>query len=437
MKKNRMQYSVTNRILKFLFVIISGCGLFFIPSFTQGQDIDLLLKGGRVIDPKNKIDAKMDVAIAGGKIYKVAANIPANTAKKVVDVTGLYVTPGLIDPHTHVFVGSSVGKFAGGTSSVTPDDFTLRAGVTTVVDAGTAGWRNFEEFKKSVIDLSKTRVLSFLNAFGTGMVGSPGEEDVNDMDLKMKADIVKKYPDIIVGIKLGHYRGGQWSVFEKAEEDARSLNIPLFIECHLSNLSLEGQLSRMRPGDIMTHCFERVNERTPFVDASGKVLPYVLDARKRGIFFDLGHGGGGFWFSQAIPAVKQGFYPDSFGSDLHHNSVNAGMKDMLTSMSKFLNMGMPLQEIINRGSWIPAKSIKREDLGNLSVGAVADVAVLRLKEGKFGFVDAGGGKMDGTRKLEAEMTIRGGNVVWDLNGMSAIAWEKQPVPQPGAARRPQ
>jgi len=410
--------AAVNMIAKAIAVLGIGVSLFFIPSFTQVQDIDILLKGGHVIDPKNKIDSKMDVAITGGKIFKVAANIPANTAKKVIDVTGLYVAPGFIDPHTHVFVGSNAG-FANGSSSVKPDDFALKAGVTTVVDAGTSGWRNFHTFKTQVIDRSRTRVLSFLNAFGTGMIGGAAERNVNDMDLKTTTDTIKKYSNIIVGIKMGHYDGESWGPFERAIEEASASNIPLFVECHLTKLSLEGQLSRMRPGDIITHCFEKVSERAPVVADDGKVLPYVLDARKKGVLFDIGHGGAGFWFSQAIPAVKQGFTPDSFGSDLHHNSVNSGMKDMMNTMSKFLNMGMSLPDVIAAASWKPAKSIKREDLGNLSQGAAADIAVFGVRTGKFGFIDAGNFKMDGTRRLENELTIRDGRVVWDLNGLSA------------------
>ncbi|MEO9005412.1 MAG: amidohydrolase/deacetylase family metallohydrolase [Ginsengibacter sp.] len=396
--------------------------LFYIlcfPAFVQAQQFDLLIKDGHVIDPKNHIDAKMDLAIKDGKIAKVSKNIPSTESKKVVNANGLYVTPGLIDIHTHVFVGSNAG-FANGSSSVKADDFTLRSGVTTVVDAGTSGWRNFDIFKEQVIDRSKTRILVFLNAFGAGMVGPPDEEDVNDMDPSKKYEIAKKYPDIIVGICIGHYSGEDWAPFEKAEKDARSLNMPLFVECHLPKLSLQGQFSRMRSGDILTHCFEQITERTPIIDEhTGKIQSYVLEAKNRGILFDLGHGGAGFWFSQAIPAMKNGFWPNSFGSDMHHNSVNGAMQDMLNSMSKFWNMGMTLQEVVLRGSWEPAISIKREDLGNLSNGAVADVAILGVRKGNFGFVDCGDYRIEGNRKLEAEMTIRDGKILWDRNGLAS------------------
>ena len=383
------------------------------------QNIELLLKGGHLIDPRNNIDAPLDVAIVQGKIFQVAHDIPANTAKMVVDVTGLYITPGLIDIHTHVFVGSRAAKFADGTNSVTPDDFAPRAGITTVVDAGTSGWRNFYAFKKQVVDVSKTRVLAWLNIFGVGFSTTPEEGDPNDIDLKMNADTLKKYSDIIVGIEIGHYRGGDWAIFEKAASFAKTLDLPLIVECHLSKMTMDGMLNRMRPGDIMTHCFG-TSEGRNVIDENGHILPYILEAEARGILYDVGHGGGAFSFSQAIPAVEAQFYPNSFGTDMHHNSVNRGMKDMLNIMSKFLNMGMSLQDIILRATWRSASSIKREDLGHLSVGAVADIAVLNIRDGNFGFVDARGFKIDGTRKFEAEMTIREGLVVWDLNGLSAI-----------------
>lgn len=392
------------------------------PVSVSAQQSDLLLKGGHVIDPKNNINGVMDIAITQGKISKVAANIPESTAKKVVSAKGMYVTPGLIDIHTHVFVGSQRGKFADGPSSVKPDDFAPRAGITTVVDAGTAGWRNFNTFKSQVIGNSKTRVLSFINTFGTGMIGGKAEQDTTDMDLQKVTDLIKANNEI-VGVKIGHYDPGDWKSFDRAIAMGNASNVPVFVECHLVDLSLKDQLARMRPGDIITHAYEKVSERMPVVDESGQVHPFVLEARKKGVLFDVGHGGAGFWFSQAIPALKQGLGPDSFGTDMHHNSVNAGMKDMLNLMSKYLNMGMDLKDVVNHGSWAPANAIKRPELGNLSEGAVADIAVLSLRKGEFGFVDAGGFKLDGKQKLEAELTLREGKVVWDLNGISAKKME--------------
>jgi dihydroorotase len=397
--------------------------LFIIPPFVQSQEIDILLKGGHVIDPKNKIDAQMDVAVANGKILKVASEIPADNAKKVIDAKGMYVTPGLIDLHTHVFVGSNPG-FADGFSCVSPDDITFKAGITTVVDAGTSGWRNFPVFKKQVIDRSQTRVLAFLSIAGSGMSGFPSEEDINDMDARMTSLVIQQYPDIIVGVKIGHYRGSEWTPFDRALEAGRLANVPLIVECHLPLLPLEGILERMRPGDIYTHSYCTASDRTCLLNEQGKIRPYVLDAQKKGIRFDVGHGGGMFHFNVAVPALKQGLLPNSFGSDLHRFSMNSGMKNMLDIMSKFLNMGMDIEDIIFRATWNSAISIKRDDLGNLSEGAEADIAILSIRKGNFGFIDTAGNKLEGDRRFEAELTIRDGRIVWDQNGIAAQSWLK-------------
>lgn len=419
---NRKQrhFSLRLRTVKLLL------GLFlFVSAFNaRSQEYELLLKNGQVLDPANNLNAKLDVAIAGGKIARVEANIPQDKAKKVVDVSGMYVCPGLIDIHTHVFVGSKPDTFADGILSLSPDDFTFKSGVTTVVDAGTSGWKNFPLFKDQVIDRSKTRILVFLNIAGSGMSGKISQEDVEEMDPAKASAVIQKYRDIIVGVKIGHYEGSQWTPFENAVAAADQTNVPLFVECHLPQYSLEDQLKRMRPGDIITHSFEKVSERMSVIDNQGKVRPFVKQAKERGILFDVGHGGAGFWFSEAIPALRQGLAPDSFGTDLHRFSMNAGMKDMLNVMSKYLSMGMTMEDIIVRATWAPAKSIKRTDLGQLSEGTVADVAVLSLRNGTFGFVDAGGKKIEGTQKFDAELTIREGKIVWDLNGISATEFER-------------
>lgn len=386
---------------------------------SHAQEYDILLKNGTVIDPKNKLNKTADVAIKDGKIAKVAANIAGNTAKRVVDVTGMIVAPGFIDLHTHVFVGSKPETFADGSLSVSPDDFTLKAGVTTVVDAGTSGWRNFATFKNQVIDKSKTRILAFLNIAGNGMTGSPYEQDMNDMDAYMTSITARRYPDVVVGVKIGHFEGNDWTPFDRAIEAGKLSDRPVFVECHLPQFSLEDQLKKMRPGDIITHSFEKVSERMPVTDSTGALRPFVLQAKQRGVLFDLGHGGAGFWFSVAVPAMKNGLPPNTFGTDLHRFSINAGMKDMLNVMSKYLTMGMKLEDVIQTATWNAAKAIKHEELGNLSEGSPADVAVVRIRDGKFGYIDAGGNTIEGNKKLEAELTLRGGNIVWDLNGISA------------------
>lgn len=385
------------------------------------QEIDILLRGGHLIDAKNKINGRMDIAVSNGRIVKVSPSISSEKARKVIDLNGLYVTPGLIDIHTHVFVGPETG-FANGFSSVSPDDFTFKSGVTTVADAGTSGWRSFPLFKQQVIDRSQTRVLAFLNIAGSGMTGFPHEEDINDMDARMTSLVIGQYPGIIVGVKIGHFRGSEWTPFDRAAEAARISDVPLLVECHLPLLPLEGILARMKEGDIYTHSFCVASDRECLLDEKGRIKPFVADARKTGIKFDVGHGGGMFHFNIAIPAFRQGLWPDSFGTDFHRISMNSGMKNMLDIMSKYLNIGMSFEEIIFRATWNPAQSLKREDLGHLSEGAVADIAVFSIREGKFGFIDAAGCRLDGDRRIETELTIRSGKVVYDQNGISARSW---------------
>jgi len=385
---------------------------------------DLLLKGGHVIDGKNRISAVRDVAILDGKIAAVAADIPAAKAAKVVDVSGLYVTPGLVDIHVHVYAGTGKRGAYCGDNSVYPDGFTFRSGVTTVADAGSSGWRDFPDFKDRVIDRAKTRVLAFLNIVGRGMAGGAIEQDLTDMDAKPAAEQALAHKGLIIGIKTAHYAGPDWTPVEHAVEAGTLADIPVMVDFGVFRPERPFQelvLKKLRPSDIYTHTYL---DRVPMLDDHGRLLPYLLEARRRGVIFDVGHGGGSFLFRQAVPAMRQGFGPDSISTDLHIGSMNSGMKDMLNVMSKFLNMGMPLDEVILRTTWTPAREIKREDLGSLTVGAGADVTVLRVEEGHFGFVDTYGARMKGTRKLVCELTIRDGRVVYDLNGITREDWDK-------------
>jgi dihydroorotase len=386
----------------------------------HAQEYDLVLKGGHVIDPKNKISARRDVAVKDGKIAAVEANIPADKAAKAINVDGLYVTPGLIDIHVHVYAGT--GTAYTGPASVRPDDHTFRSGVTTVVDAGSSGWRNFEDFKKLIIDNARTRVLALLNIVGAGMAGAP-EQNLNDMDSSKAAEMAKKYKDIIVGFKCAHYAGPEWTPVENAVKAGEAAGIPVMIDFGRFRPERpfeELVTKKLRPGDIYTHLYL---SSVPMLDDSGKLRPYLLEARKRGVIFDVGHGGGSFLFRQAVPAMQQGFGPDSISTDLHIGSMNGAMQTMLTTMSKFLNIGMKLDDVILRSTWNPAQEIKRTELGHLSVGAPADIAVLRLHKGDFGFVDVNGARMRGTQKLEGELTARDGKVVWDMNGLSRSDWK--------------
>jgi dihydroorotase len=400
----------------------------------QAQEIDFLLKGGHLIDAKNKINGKMDVAVKDGKVFRVAADIPASSAKKTVDISGLYISPGLLDIHGHVFHGTDNNYLSNSLDALPPDGFTFRAGVTTVVDAGGSGWKNIDLFRKNVVDQSKTRVLAFMNIVGGGMRGTEAyEQDETDMDAKLTGAIAIKNKDIVVGIKLAHYIGHNWKPTDKAVEAGTIASIPVMVDFgkSLPPLPLEDLLLKhLRPGDILTHAYrydqefdkngKMIEHKQAIVDVNTKkVKPFVWEARKKGLIFDVGHGGGSFNWSQAVPAMEQGFHPDVLSSDLHTGSMNAGFKDMANLASKFLILGMPLADVIAASTWNPAKVIQRTDLGNLSVGSVADIAVFRLREGDFGYIDASGMALRGKQKLEAELTLRNGRVVWDLNALSA------------------
>ena len=389
----------------------------------RSQQYDVVLQGGTLIDAKNGISARRDVAIAGGKIAAVAPNIAASEAKQVVDVSGLYVAPGLVDLHVHVFSGD--GPEYMGVSSVSPDDHSFRNGVTTMVDAGSSGWKSFPDFKRRTIDRSRTRVLAMLNIVGTGMGGgTTTEQNTADMDPEATADRVKQYREHIVGIKTAHFIAPNWTAVDQALEAAKRAGVPLMVDFGQFSAGRpfeELVTKRLRPGDIYTHTYL---PSVPMLDASGKVRDYLFEARKRGVIFDVGHGGGSFVFRHAVPALQQGFFPDSISTDLHITSMNAGMKDMLNVMSKFVNMGMTVDQVIAASTWHPARQIKREELGHLTAGAIADVSVLRLETGQFGFVDVEGKRMKGNKRFAAELTLKGGRIVWDRNGLSREDWDK-------------
>lgn len=389
---------------------------------------DVLIKSGHVIDPKNRIDGVRDVAIKDGRIAAVGTNIPASQATKTLDAKGLYITPGLIDIHVHVYHGEK-SAYAGGPNGVPIDAFSLRSCTTTAADAGSAGWRNFEDFKTRIIDRSKTRVTAFLNIVGHGMGGGKFEQDLADHEVKPTADMALKHKGVIVGIKSAHYNGPEWDPYIRAVEAGTIANIPVMVDFGSARVRTIAELFQkyFRPGDIFTHAYAG-GGRGELID--GKVNPASVEARKKGVIFDIGHGGGSFVWRTAVQSFKEGFYPDTISTDLHTSSMNAGMKDFVNVMSKFLALGMPLNDVVLRSTWNPAKVIKREDLGHLTVGAPADVAILRLESGKFGFLDQYGGRLDGSRKLGCEVTLRDGAVAYDLNGLAGQPWETMPPPAP-------
>lgn len=378
---------------------------------------DLLLKGGHVIDPANNLDAVRDVAISGNKIVRVAAGIPPAEARKTIDMSGLYVTPGLIDLHAHVF---------GYEGSIFPDDSALLAGTTTIVDAGGSGWRTFDEMLEKIIKPARTRVLVLLNIVGHGMIGSRYEDDVNDMDPEKTAAKIAANRDHIVGIKCAHFGGKGWTAIDRAVAAGRIAGVPVMVDdkifTNTGRSSREKVLDRMRPGDIHTHMY---NDRQLEVlnRFSGRVEPYMIEARKRGVLFDLGHGAGSFLWPVASKAMAQNFPPDTISTDLHSSSILIPSSDMPNCISKMMALGMTLQDAIARSTAAPARAIKRfPEIGTLGEGQIADVAAFQLRNGVFSYHDAWHKKRLGTKKLEAVLTIRDGKLVFDQEGRAYPEW---------------
>jgi dihydroorotase len=391
---------------------------------------DLLIKGGTVLDAKNGTHEIKDVAIRDHKIAAVEKDIPAKDATKTINAAGLYVTPGFVDIHVHVYAGTGLRDSYNGDNSVYPDGFTLRSCVTTVADAGSSGWKNFPDFKDRIVDRSKTRVFAFLNIVGSGMGSYPTEQNTKDMDPAAAAAMIKKFPGTIVGIKTAHFEAPEWTAVDRALEAGVAANVPVMVDFGVFRPERpyeELVTKKLRPGDISTHMYI---DYIPMLDSDGKVRSYLFEAKKRGVIFDVGHGGGSFDFRQAYPAVHQGYLPDSISTDLHIVSMNAGMKDMTNVMSKFLNLDMKLEDVVQRSAWNPAREIHHEELGNLSVGADADIAIVSVEKGNFGFVDSLGGKLEGHTKLVCQMTVRDGAIVWDLNGLSKEDWRQNKLVRP-------
>jgi dihydroorotase len=392
---------------------------------------DLLLKGGRVIDPKNNIDGPCDVAIAGKTIAAVAPDINPALAAKVVDVAGHIVTPGILDIHVHVYhTRAPEGEPEG--LSVVADAHAFHSGVTTMVDTGTAGARHMRHFKQTVIDRAKTRIFAYVNIVDQGMLGD-FEQDPHTFDPELAAAAVEAYADVCVGIKTAHYwtrlpydeLHTPWAAVDQAIKAAELCKKPVMYDFwpRPERTYPDLILKKARPGDIHTHVFA---QQFPIVDENGKVYLHMFAARARGVIFDLGHGGGSFWFRNGARAIAGGFVPDSISTDLHMGSVNNTVGDMQTTMSKVLNMGVSLQDVIKLSTINPANEIGHPELGHLSPGACADVAVFDLREGKFGFIDCGRARLDGDRKFECLMTIRNGQIVYDLGGLASPHWTQAP-----------
>ncbi len=396
----------------------------------QTAQFDLLIKNGHVIDPANGVDAVMDVAVVGTKIARVAANIDPAQARRVVDATGLHVVPGLIDIHAHVFFGTEKDAYLSNTdTAVQPDTHSFRSGQTTLVDVGGAGWRNFLQFKEQVIDRARTRVLSFINIVGAGMKGGPVEQNLADMDAQADRDAHQQHPGVIVGIKVAHYGGAEWDPVTRAVAAGQETSVPVMVDFgnHTPPLSLEALLlEHLRPGDILTHTYAHVAGR-------------IADRRRRrkGAAVRLGgaqarhHLRRRPWRRQlSLPASGAGVAAGVRSRrDQHRPAHGQHERRHEGHPQRHVEAPEPRHDATRRHqSQHVEGGLGDQAAGSRAVerGAEADIAVFSLRRGTFGFIDSGGGKLQGNQKLECELTIKGGQVVWDLNGISKSMWTESP-----------
>jgi dihydroorotase len=385
---------------------------------------DLLLKGGHVIDPANNVDGLFDVAIVGRYISLVEKDISPACSSRVADVTGLIVTPGLIDLHAH---------FYGYVAAVHPDAHCLPEGTTTAVDVGGSGHLTFDDFDEKIISSAKTNVFALLNIAGEGMVGLP-EQDLEGMSVDLTSAKIAQRPDRIVGVKVAHYRGPSWQPLDRGVQAAKNAGVFVMVDQApiKSRPNNEMLLEHLRPGDMTTHCY---GFDKPMIDSNDKVKPYFFEARERGVKFDVGHGAGSFSFRIAKHAIEQGFPPDTVSTDMHTSSILVNQGTMPETMTKLMALGMDLPDIITRSTWIPAQTIGHPELGNIGQTAFADIAVLEVAEGDFGLTDNGSGSraFRTNKRIVCQMTIKDGQVVWDKNARSRDDWTSTPPTNPWTA----
>jgi dihydroorotase len=362
-----------------------------------------------VVDPSQKLDAVTDVAFSGGKVAMVGNALKVDPGTDVRDVSGYIVSPGLIDLHTHVYWGgTSIG--------IDAEEFCRTSGVTTAIDTGSAGPGNFAGFRKHVIEPSQVRILAYLHVSHAGIYGYShrvmvGEsEEIRLMNPIDAVEVADANRDLIVGIKVrvGRNSSGTSGIvpLQIALEAANEVGMPLM--CHIDHPppSYEEVVSLLRPGDVLTHAF-RPFPNSP-ATAQGTVKKVVLEARERGVFFDIGHGNGSFAFKTARAMLANGFYPDTISSDIHILCINGPAFDQVTTMSKFLCMGMPFSDVVAASTVNAAMALRRPELGSLKPGSVGDATLLSIQEGKFDYVDVVGEHLIGDRKIASEGVVIGG-----------------------------
>lgn len=414
--------------VRFALALGGACLLLAAPArpLAQSEPVyDILLRNGHVIDPAGGRDGRMDIAITGTRVVQIGAGLSAQQARRTVDLSAYYVTPGLIDLHAYVNAQRVFRQGDPRTDwrNVNPDHNALRHGVTTVVDGGSTGWRNFESFKTLVIDASRVRVLAFLNIVGSGMLEGQAQADPGDLAVEEAVQMARRHPEIIVGIRSPHLRGAGREGLDRSLRAAESMGGVALVE-YQEDAGLDYRelvLERLRAGDLITHTF---GLSTPVLGASGGLNDTLSRARERGVLFDLGHGTRGFWFRLAVPAVRAGFLPDTLSTAMDKTSLLLPRADLMTTLSKFLNMGVHVQDLVERVTVRPARALRRPELGTLREGGPADLAVLDIQHGRFGFLDAGHGRLRGDRRMRAILTIRDGRVVWDSEGLSRTDWSQ-------------
>ncbi|MEJ2008075.1 MAG: amidohydrolase/deacetylase family metallohydrolase [Acidobacteriota bacterium] len=378
---------------------------------SSGKVYDLLIKGGRVLDPSQNLDAIRDVAIAEGKVAGIEADISSGTARETLNATGKIVTPGLIDLHTHVL--PYVGAYG-----IEPDPYCLHRGVTTVIDAGTPGAFSFAAFRKFVVERASTRIKSLLHVVSIGMIAGStpkmGElEDLRYCVPELAVETARKNRDLIVGFKIRfskQYTGANdYEGMKRAREAADAARLPLMIHIGGSYTPLPRLLALMKKGDVVTHSFN--SHPNGILDSSGKLLAEIVEARERGVLFDVGHGAGSFSFDVMEKCLKQDFLPDTISSDLYSANINGPVYDLVTTLSKFLLVGLDLRQVVERATVNPSHVFDfGAEIGTLRLGAEADVSVLDLREGEFVFTDSDGKTRNGRQKIEPVATIRAGKV---------------------------
>lgn len=367
---------------------------------------DVIVRGGRVIDPRNDVDVVSDVGLKNGKVAAVK-DLGNAEADEVIDATGKLVTPGLIDLHTHLFKDFSI-------FGIDVDELSPRTGVTTSVDTGTAGWINYGGFRKVIMEPAETRVLAYVNLSGVGLPYRRGEMVYEGyVQAGECASAIQAFPEGTIGVKVRLYRGvggdaDLRDLLQIALEAARRCEKPLMVHISGSDVPLAELLAPLRPGDVITHCYHG-DEIAGILDNSGKVLPQVRDARDKGIVFDIGHGVGSFSFDVGRKAMEDGFPPDTISSDIHGLGINGPTFDLPTTMSKFLLLGMPVADIVARVTDEPAKATGW-DLGHLSEGAVGDVAVFEEEEGSFELTDAEEVTLVSDKRFVCAATVKDGKV---------------------------